>query len=68
MTIGNMFKVALIGLGLGAAVSAYAFNPSCSQCNRAWDTCLSSGEKTPMQCSYEFQSCAQRVPGGCNFY
>ncbi|WP_028774016.1 hypothetical protein [Shewanella waksmanii] len=68
MTISKMFKVVIVGLGLGAAVTAYAFNPSCSQCNRAWEACLVSGDKTPMQCSNEFRACARQVPGSCNYY
>lgn len=68
MKLKNMFKVMLLGLGMGVAASAYAYGVSCSQCNGAWEECLVSGDKTPMQCSSEFRACARQVEGSCNYF
>ncbi|QLE86750.1 MULTISPECIES: hypothetical protein [Shewanella] len=65
MKIKNMFKVMLLGLGLGAAASAYA--ASCTQCNNAFNNCLESGAY-PSACHTDFRACKRTVQGPCWLY
>ncbi len=62
MNIKNIVKVAVVGLGLGIAASAYAM--TCQQCANQFDTCLMQ-ENGARQCLIEFRQCRSASGQNC---
>ncbi|PHQ76662.1 MAG: hypothetical protein COB74_01200 [Shewanella sp.] len=62
MKLKNMFKVMLLGLGMGVAASAYAM--SCQQCANQFDNCLME-ENGARACLIEFRQCRSASNENC---